>query len=459
MQIFVFEEEVVEEFDLTVPDDGDSQLEETESLLDVLGNGDEDEDEEAEANRDGEQLDADVDAESPSGKKRKRSDADSDSASESAAPSGDDGSDGTGESGDDSQADGEEEDEDGEGGRRRRRKRLRRQAQRPSSGDIAADGDAIVEAAPSQRRLDRDYRRIRREKLDRHKAYYAVNSHSIPASYQVWVLVEEMGLEARRDLLWLACVGVTDMLLTERISFHTYEACQRILDQRAKNLGGDIAKPTRDLEDTETGQVTQRTAFAGRWGHVAVSEEPRWVLHRHWGIRDAMIHSDYVSTRLDTYKLGTETGASQIDKLFSQTGIALKLLKAPGGDPSMRQARPRFFMKLKQLIDDPQYKLGTEMFFPSFVRVVEKEAEWSAGDVCAALSGLLSAQGTQTALAQVAEQILAPAINGAGSKGGAGAGAGPAGGSPGGSTTNGAREFLASWRHNWTLAFDSLGHK
>lgn len=41
---------------------------------------------------------------------------------------------------------------------------------------------------------------------------------------------------------------------------------------------------------------------AGKGGFIALSTEPRFVAHRFWTIYNAMYYSEYVATRLDTWK-------------------------------------------------------------------------------------------------------------------------------------------------------------
>ena len=36
----------------------------------------------------------------------------------------------------------------------------------------------------------------------------------------------------------------------------------------------------------------------GHEGWIAESEEPRFISYRHWNLRDAMYHSDYIATRM-----------------------------------------------------------------------------------------------------------------------------------------------------------------
>lgn len=52
---------------------------------------------------------------------------------------------------------------------------------------------------------------------------------------------------------------------------------------------------------------TSGKASAGVRGFIAPSVEPRFVAHRFWSLYDAMFYSDYVATRLDTWRV--EAGA------------------------------------------------------------------------------------------------------------------------------------------------------
>lgn len=47
---------------------------------------------------------------------------------------------------------------------------------------------------------------------------------------------------------------------------------------------------------------SQSALRAGKGGFIALSTEPRFVAHRFWTIYNAMYYSEYVATRLDTWK-------------------------------------------------------------------------------------------------------------------------------------------------------------
>jgi cell division control protein 45 len=413
-----------------VPNDGDSEIDETESVEEALeqeedgdGEGLVPDEESAEVEGNGEQLDGEAGSdEEGSGRKRKSTSA---GAGAGSSPSdgrrrkrlrpmgGQDGESSRSESG----SDGESEEGEEGGGRR---------AQRQS--DLAL-------------MLQRQHLKARCEGVRRVRNYYSGNLWSVPAAFLAWRLCEELGRE-RKDMLWLACVGCTDLLLTERITAATYEMCAAVLRTRVRTLGGDTPKPLR-----EDGKV----ATAGMYAHVAPSVEPRWVLHRSWSVRDAMTHSDYVSTRLGMHKEAAETGPAKVDRLLSQTGVPHRLLQGPF-DLFPRAARERLFRRLHELVQEDEYGLGPEMFFPSFVRIVDKEVEVSAGDVAAVVAGLLSASGTTPALVALAE--------GRKSSNFAEAAGGPRGASPAPlSQREDAHEYVTSWRYNFNLAYDGLAQR
>ena len=124
----------------------------------------------------------------------------------------------------------------------------------------------------------------------------------------------------RNDLLWLACVGLTEHLLLEHIDRAAYEECAARLRHYVRHANVDRLDVSEDF----------CVAAAGPFGWIGVQEqEPRFVAHRHWNVRDAMYYSDYVSTRLRDKDPDSswESVTVNLDRLLALTGVPLKQCK------------------------------------------------------------------------------------------------------------------------------------
>ena len=117
--------------------------------------------------------------------------------------------------------------------------------------------------------------------------------------------------------LWLAIVSLTDQYVHQRLSHEAYTAGVMELATQVSNLPGADAPDTRVLDE---GRVVR--AFEDR--RVQYSEEFRFVMLRHWSLYDAMTHSPYVATRLQTWR---EHGRASLHSLLAHLGLPLEACK------------------------------------------------------------------------------------------------------------------------------------
>ena len=117
--------------------------------------------------------------------------------------------------------------------------------------------------------------------------------------------------------LWLAIVSLTDQYAHQRVSHQTYTAGVMELATQVSNLPGADAPTTRVLDE---GVVVK--AFEDR--RVQYSEEFRFAMLRHWSLYDAMTHSPYVATRMQTWR---EVGRASLHSLLAHLGLPLEACK------------------------------------------------------------------------------------------------------------------------------------
>ena len=117
--------------------------------------------------------------------------------------------------------------------------------------------------------------------------------------------------------LWLAIVSLTDQYVHQRLSHEAYTAGVMERATQVSNLPGADAPDTRVLDE---GRVVR--AFEDR--RVQYSEEFRFVMLRHWSLYDAMTHSPYVATRLQTWR---EHGRASLHSLRAHLGLPLAARK------------------------------------------------------------------------------------------------------------------------------------
>ena len=211
-----------------------------------------------------------------------------------------------------------------------------------SEGDSESDADEEKENAPregndgegedvSAARRKRDVRakekesprakRARRQQRQLERvAYYSRGSFYGRAA---GLVMYDIAHDTHKDSLekhfplWLAIVSLTDQYAHQRLSHEAYTAGVMELATQVSNLPNADAPNTRVLDE---GRVVR--AFEDR--RVQYSEEFRFSMLRHWSLYDAMTHSPYVATRLQTWR---EQGRVSLHSLLAHLGLPLEACK------------------------------------------------------------------------------------------------------------------------------------
>ncbi|KAL5224225.1 hypothetical protein ABZP36_010864 [Zizania latifolia] len=232
---------------------------------------------------------------------------------------------------DDEDSDASDSDSDAEGGRRKRRR---------LSDDAEADGDPV-----------RLFGKLRRE-------YYRLGTfHGKPSGCLMYELAHALRKNTN-ELLWLACVSLTDQFVHERITNERYQAAVMELEQHINGSG--------NLDPSGVGSVVTlkdgtkiRAPEASR---IAYEDEPRLMLLREWSLFDSMLCSSYVATKLKTW---SDNGLKKLKLLLARMGFPLADCQKRFQYMSMEVKR-----KMRDEFDRflPEYGL-TEFYYRSFLRV------------------------------------------------------------------------------------------
>jgi cell division control protein 45 len=118
------------------------------------------------------------------------------------------------------------------------------------------------------------------------------------------------------ELLWLACVSLTDQFVHDRITNERYQAAVMELEQHINGSG--------NLDPSGAGLVVTLKDSTKIWApetsRIAYEDEPRLMLLREWSLFDSMLCSSYVATRLKTW---TDNGLKKLKLLLARMGFAL----------------------------------------------------------------------------------------------------------------------------------------
>lgn len=270
------------------------------------------------------------------------------------------------------------------------------------SVEMAPTGSTAAEtpttAPESTHMTPRNYYLQRRERI---RDYYkSGNYYGTPAAFIAYRLATQLRYKERGDLLWLACVGVTDAYLHARLGSSGYsmlamelrDTCHQLFPSDDWTAARNTVYAEQLMENEEQtpevrDQILQkRTKIAfSKNGQIKVDEDFRFFLLRHSSLYDAMVLSDYVSTK---FQVSTVAGKHRLQEMLAKMGIPLEECHQPYVflKPSLRrQLRAKF----EEYTDE--YDLQ-HMTFTSFFRVVGYQSLLSAADTSYAVTALLESE-------------------------------------------------------------------
>lgn len=113
-------------------------------------------------------------------------------------------------------------------------------------------------------------------------------------------LMYELAHALRRntgELLWLACVALTDQFVHDRITNERYQAAVMELEQRVNGSGNLDPAGAGAIDTLKDGtRIRAPEALC-----IAYEDEPRLMLLREWSLFDSMLCPSFVATRLKTW--------------------------------------------------------------------------------------------------------------------------------------------------------------
>lgn len=241
-------------------------------------------------------------------------------------------------------------DEDGVDGNRKRKRR-----------DTASD------EGPTDEDPVRLYKKLKRE-------YYHMGTfHGKPAGCSMY----ELSYLLRRntnELLWLACISLTDQYLHERLTNERYETGVMELEHHI-NISGNLHTSSITLKDGTKVRAPEAL-------HISYEDEPRLMLLHEWNLFDSMLCSSYTATKLKTW---TENGIKKLKLLLARMGFALVDCQQKFQYMNIRVKR-----KMKDEFDRllPDYGLS-DFYYRSFHRQDGYCLKVSAADVVYGVTALL----------------------------------------------------------------------
>ncbi|KAL5562131.1 hypothetical protein UlMin_031878 [Ulmus minor] len=249
--------------------------------------------------------------------------------------------------------------------------------------DSEDENDSESEEEEDGRRGSRKKRRVSQENEEDpvhlfrklKKEYYQMGTfHGKPSGCLMYELSHSLRKNTN-ELLWLACVSLTDQFVHERLTDERYQAGVMELEQHINSSGNLEAATSVTLKDG----MKIRAPSSSR---IAYEDEPRLMLLQEWNLFDSMLCSSYIATKMKTW---SDNGMKKLKLLLARMGFALV---------DCQQKFQYMNLEVKRKMKDeferflPEYGL-TDFYYRSFLRLHGYSSRVSAADVVYGVTALL----------------------------------------------------------------------
>ncbi|KAA8550607.1 hypothetical protein F0562_002291 [Nyssa sinensis] len=204
--------------------------------------------------------------------------------------------------------------------------------------------------------------------------YYMGTFHGKPSGCLMYDLSHYLRKNTN-ELLWLACVALTDQFVHERLTNERYQAGVMELEQHINSSGNLVAVTTVTLKDGTK-------VLAPDSSRIAYEDEPKLMLLQEWNLFDSMLCSSYIATKLKTW---SDNGMKKLMLLLARMGFALEECKQKFQYMSVAIKR-----KMKDEFEQflPEYGL-TDFYYRGFLLLHGYSSRVSAADVVYGVTALL----------------------------------------------------------------------
>ncbi|KAL3633313.1 hypothetical protein CASFOL_022840 [Castilleja foliolosa] len=181
----------------------------------------------------------------------------------------------------------------------------------------------------------------------------------------------------KNELLWLACVALTDQFVHERLTDERYQAGVMELEQHINSSGNLDCVTSVMLKDGTKVTVPDSS-------RIAYEDEPRLMLLQEWNLFDSMLCSSYIATKLKTW---SDNGLKKMQLLLARMGFARDECKQKFQYMSVEIKR-----RMKDMFEQylPEFGL-TDFYYRGFLLLHGYSSKVSAADVVYGVTALLEA--------------------------------------------------------------------
>ncbi|XP_051116717.1 uncharacterized protein LOC127241616 [Andrographis paniculata] len=212
------------------------------------------------------------------------------------------------------------------------------------------------------------FRKLKRE------YYYMGTFHGKPSGCLMYELAHSLRKNVN-ELLWLACVSLTDQFVHERLTDERYHAGVMELEQHINSSGNLDAVTSVTLKDGTKVMVPDAS-------RIAYEDEPRLMLLQEWNLFDSMLCSSYIATKLKTW---SDTGLKKLQLLLARMGFARDECKQ-----KFQYMNVEIKRSMKEMFERylPEFGL-TDFYYRGFLLLHGYSSKVSAADVVHGVTALL----------------------------------------------------------------------
>jgi cell division control protein 45 len=184
----------------------------------------------------------------------------------------------------------------------------------------------------------REQHKARRDKV---RKYYSSGAfYSSPVAFMAYTLLaDQLRHDSVGDLLWLACIGVTDSFIHDRLDLSGYATLALDLQEKVEKVYPDLNHDDRMTERLanifHAEELYENNHYNGPLTQVGFSEngrilyqrdEFRFFLLRHTSLWEAMILSPDLNTKMELWK---SSGIKRLKEMLAKMGLPLAQCQQP----------------------------------------------------------------------------------------------------------------------------------
>lgn len=189
------------------------------------------------------------------------------------------------------------------------------------------------------------FRELHRQRRNRIRLHYSAGSyHASPSSWTAYTLCSQLRFGNVADLLWLACVGVTDAYIHGRLDVSGYSAlCVDLKRHVGRLFPNEMvdrvgrAVYAEELEELSYGGNQADAAGGGMGqpmtqiglsenGRILSQSEYKFMLLRHTSLWDSLLHSNFVASKFQVWR---GEGKQKLMELLAKMGFPLDSCRQP----------------------------------------------------------------------------------------------------------------------------------